>query len=224
MSLMIVPGNHEDWGRLTMLWANPKRHAPDGSLLPVELTDHITVLPRGWRWEMGGRTFVALGGAASLDRDTRIKGKDWWPEEQITDDDVARTIAGGHADVMVTHDAPSPPWCTPQVAAIVATNPMGWPDDALSYARMGSEKVTEAVLGVAPRLLVHGHFHVADETRVRLPAAAHDTTIWSLHMQRHEGNVRLLDLQTLAAPEVAAHCQGNDVTQADLDPGGRTSG
>lgn len=201
ISLLVVPGNHEDWGRLTTLWAGPKRRGPHGAALPLYLTDHIAILPRGWRWEMGGRTFVALGGAPSLDRAWRTEGRDWWPQEQIAPDDVARTVAGGYADVMVTHDAPGPPWCTPQVASILATNPMGWPDTSLAYASIGRERVTEAFLGVKPRLVVHGHYHCSGETTVRLPGTDHDTTIWSLHAQGHEGNVRLLDLHTLKAPE-----------------------
>jgi hypothetical protein len=57
--------------------------------------------------------------------------------------------------------------------------------------------VARAVLGVRPLVLVHGHFHVAGQTVVRLPRAAHETTIWSLPANRDPGNVRLLDLDTL---------------------------
>ena len=61
----------------------------------------------------------------------------------------------------------------------------------------GIDKVTRAVLGVRPRLLAHGHFHVPGEAEVRLPGADHDTTIWSLAARRDPGNVRVLDLDTL---------------------------
>jgi hypothetical protein len=53
------------------------------------------------------------------------------------------------------------------------------------------------VVGVRPLLLAHGHFHVAGQAAVRLPDAAHDTTIWSLAANQDAGNVRLLDLDTL---------------------------
>ena len=107
------------------------------------------------------------------------------------------TIAGGSADVMLTHDSPAAPYCTAPVAEIMATNPMGWSDDVLAYADDGIDKVTRAVLGVRPRLLVHGHFHVAGEAEVSLPGADHCTTIWSLAARRDPGNVRVLDLDTL---------------------------
>jgi hypothetical protein len=70
----VVAGNHEDWGRLTQLWSNPKNRAEDGTQLPLRLTDTVTFLPRGHRWEIGDRTFVALGGAPSLDCANRLPG------------------------------------------------------------------------------------------------------------------------------------------------------
>lgn len=193
--VLVCPGNHEDWGRLTQLWASPRRQSDDGRHLPLELSDHVTVLPRGHRWSMGGRSFVALGGAPSVDFGTRTPGVDWWAEEMLEPADVADTIDGGYADVMITHDAPVP--ATPPVATILATNPLGWSDLALSYAAVGRARVTEAFLGVCPRLLVHGHHHVAGETTVRLPGADYDTTIWSLAADDSAGNLRLLDLDTL---------------------------
>jgi hypothetical protein len=199
--LLVVPGNHEDWGRLTALWSSQKNRDETGALLPLRLRDHILLLPRGYRWAMGGRTFVSLGGAPSIDFESRTPGRDWWPDgEMMSRDDVELTIAGGPADVMITHDSPGPPWCVPKIEAMIRTNPMGWPKRALDYARIGTERVTEAFLGVAPRLLVHGHFHAPDETMVRLPGADHDTRIWSLGMNRQEGNIRLLDLDSLTEP------------------------
>ena len=65
------------------------------------------------------------------------------------------------------------------------------------------------VVGVKPLVLVHGHFHVAGETAVRLPGSAHETTIWSLAANQDPGNIRLLDLDTLTDP-----------VQKDSPPGG----
>lgn len=198
IELLCITGNHENWAVLDALWAQPRWQDDDGSLRPIEVSEHVRILPRGFRWEMGGRSFVALGSAPSVNRDLLTEGVDWWPSEVLREEHVRATIAGGHAEVMLTHDSPGRPWCTPPVARVMADNPLGWPDDVLAYAEDGIEKLTRAVVGVRPRLLAHGHFHVAGETDVRLPGADHDTTIWSLAARQDPGNVRVLDLDTLA--------------------------
>jgi len=202
--LLCITGNHENWARLDQLWAEPRWQHEDGSLKPLAVSEHVTMLPRGHRWEMGGRSFVALGGAPSVNRDLLTEGVDWWPSEVIREQHVEATIAGGHADVMLTHDSPGPPFCTPPVGDIIAGNPLDWPDSILAYAEEGIDKVTRAVLGVQPLILVHGHFHVAGQAVVRLPGSAHDTTIWSLAANQDPGNVRLLDLDTLTDAYLAS--------------------
>lgn len=202
--LTCIPGNHENWDLLDARWAGPDGRDADSTLLPLALSPHVTMLPRGHRWELGGRTFLALGSAPSINRHLLTEGVDWWPSEALLDEHVDDAIAGGHADVMLTHDSPASPWCVPAVESIlrrnVRDNPMGWPASSLAYADEGIARTTRAVLGVRPHLLVHGHFHVADEDRVRLPGAAYDTTVWSLAARGDAGTVRLLDLDTLTEP------------------------
>lgn len=129
------------------------------------------------------------------------KGVDWWPSEVLLDEHVDAVIAGGHAEVMLTHDSPTSPYCTPVVDEILrrnaSDNPMEWPESSLAYADDGLSKVTRAVLGVRPLFLAHGHFHVAGEGVVQLPQAASATTIWSLGARHEEGTVRVLDLDSL---------------------------
>jgi hypothetical protein len=200
LRLLGITGNHENWDRLDQLWAEPRWRYENGNPKPIDVSDHVTLLPRGHRWDMGGRSFVALGGAPSVNRHLLTEGVDWWPSEVITDQHVEATIAGGHAEVMLTHDSPGPPYCTEPVAETIARNPWGWPDSSLAYAADGLEKIERAVVGVRPRLLVHGHFHLSGEAVVRLPNVDHDTTIWSLAANQDAGNVRLLDLDTLTDP------------------------
>lgn len=197
LRLLCINGNHENWARLDRLWAEPAWQNEDGSLKPIHVSDHVTLLPRGHRWEMGGRSFVALGGAPSINRHLLTEGVDWWPTEVIEDEHVEATVSGGYADVMLTHDRPGPPYCTDPVADTIQNNPLEWPESSLAYAQDGIDKVTRAVLGVKPLLLAHGHFHVAGDAVVRLPGAATNTTIWSLASRHDPGTVRLLDLNTL---------------------------
>jgi len=200
LRLLCINGNHENWARLDQLWAEPRWQHADGRPKPIELSDHVTLLPRGHRWELSGRSFVALGGAPSVNRLQLTEGIDWWPSEVIGEEHVEATLAAGPAEVMLTHDSPGVPYCTEPVANLIVNNPNGWPDSILSYAADGIDKVTRAVLGVRPMLLAHGHFHVAGQAVVRLPGADQDTTVWSLAANQDPGNVRLLDLDTLAEP------------------------
>ncbi len=146
LRLLCINGNHENWARLDQLWTEPRWRHDDGSLKPIEASDHVTILPRGYRWQLGGRSFVALGGAPSLNRHLLTEGVDWWPTEVIEDQHYTATVAGGHADVMLTHDSPGPPYCTGPVADVIENNPWDWPDRLLAYAETGIERVTRAVL------------------------------------------------------------------------------
>lgn len=198
VELLVTPGNHEDWGRLSLLWASPTRRDPvTGAPLPVQLTDHIQVLPRGHRFTIEATSFLSFGGAASVDRHLRTEGVDWWPEEMPSDADADYAIAGGTVDVLVTHDSPEPEWCVRAVRDTLAHNPHGWPRDSLTWAAVSRARVNRVFEAVRPRLLVHGHHHVTGEERVQLPGSDHTTRVVSLAADGDNGNVWRLDLDAL---------------------------
>jgi len=99
--LWFVDGNHEDFDRLGQLDEKP---GPDGR---VPVVPRIMHLPRGHRWSWHGLTWLACGGAVSVDRAIRTEGVDWWPQEEITTEQEVAISGSGHADVMVCHDCPS---------------------------------------------------------------------------------------------------------------------
>ena len=119
-SCWFVDGNHEDFGQLAQLAA---AIVPDGR---NEIRPNILHLPRGYRWEWHGLTWLACGGGVSLDEAGRTEGIDWWPQEEITSGQEAAIIAGGHADVMVCHDCPVRRCsCLPAAAVLVGTGRPG---------------------------------------------------------------------------------------------------
>ena len=96
VELLVTPGNHEDWARLTAQWANPKRRDPEsGARLPLQLAEHIQILPRGHRFTIGRTNFLSFGGAASVDRHLRTEGVDWWPEEMPSEAAISRRSGQG---------------------------------------------------------------------------------------------------------------------------------
>ncbi len=146
LQLLCINGNHENWSRLDQLWADPHWQDVDGSLKPIEVSQHVALLPRGHRWDLGGRSFVALGGAPSINRHLLTEGIDWWPSEVIREEHVESTIAGGHAEIMLTHDSPARPYCTEPVAE-------GLTSSTASPPRPGSSPaVVAAFRATAPEL------------------------------------------------------------------------
>jgi len=91
-------------------------------------------------------TVGALGGAASIDKNSRIEGQSWWPEEEILDSEIVT----GQVDILLTHDAPERPRNLSDIQL-----PMN-----IVYRCQGSiSKVQECVRRSNPRILYHGHYH-----------------------------------------------------------------
>lgn len=177
-TIYITPGNHEDYTFIRSM-----EPGPDGW---CTLRPNIRVAPRGLRWEWDNRSFVSLGGAASVDRSWRLMrmgvpspsvlttrpdeiievtkfpihgAQMWWPEELISLDDVQAVIDGGYADVMVAHDAPY----YSALDAYIAGNPFGFKQVDLDYADEARYRMHMAAHGVMPKLFLHGHYHFATD-------------------------------------------------------------
>jgi len=182
--ILVTPGNHDDWDRLTRRFASRPGEA-------IRLTEVVWVLPRGFRFTLAGRTFMSFGGAASLDYAYRRARGTWWPAEMPTVEDVAAAIAGGPVEVLITHEAID--GGTARGEAVLRSNPMGWDEAALEYSRKSRRLITALWAGVEPDLLFHGHLHAAD--RVQLPSGQR---IVSLGSDRQRKNIGVLDLAGLA--------------------------
>lgn len=142
--LLIVDGNHEDHR-----WLAEQPVDADGVR---RLTEHIWHLPRGLRWSWLGVSFLALGGAHSIDSDVRVEGADWFPEERLSPVDVEAALVGGHVDVMITHDAPD-------MIDIPISQQMFIPPEQLEIAQCDRRVLGHVVDAVTPYRLYHGHFH-----------------------------------------------------------------
>ena len=183
--LFFVDGNHEDHTLLRKFAAT----SPVGA--PVQVTTRIWWLPRGFRWTWWGNSWLALGGAVSVDRVFRTAGVDWWPEEEISDADVAAAAYGGPVDVMVCHDRPS---CAPLA---LARPPTSWRQCDLRRSDLHRQRLQAVVDHVKPRLLVHGHYHCDDDTVVPVPWG--ELRVTGIGMDGGpRPNVRVLNTRSLA--------------------------
>lgn len=166
ITLDIVPGNHEDWSWIDSITQGVRDQK-------FELKPNVFILPRGYRWTEGSSSFVALGGAPSVDRSWRLEDQkgvidsryhSWFPTEIITPEDVDYVRAGGYADVMVTHDAPLN---ITQIEERIKHNPLGFSSIDLDYAAQGRKLMDQAFHGVNPLVLFHGHYHFKVDEMIR---------------------------------------------------------
>lgn len=185
--LWVTPGNHDDWGQLEKSFGRGEM---------ARASEWVTFLPRGYRFTIGDRTAVSFGGAASHDRAWRLSQRSkhpiWWRQEVATEAEVAATVAGGAADLLITHDVPST--VLPAVAAVIGNRRrQDAPEDA-DYVVASTRQIDTVRAAVRPSLHVHGHTHVYDIGLVDTDHGPVRTL--ALADERRHGNIALLDADT----------------------------
>lgn len=169
-----VPGNHENYDRLENYEAYADEHGtrtPEGF---VPLRDNIFYVGKTNVWTWDGVLFAAAGGAYSIDKAWRTPGVSWWPQETLTPGEVVRlhalmSIAGRHADVLLTHDS--------------STSLPEWPgflkDDPDSQAH---REIMDQVWDITrPTWWFHGHYHRYLQYR------HHDTYVTGVNCNPYDG-------------------------------------
>lgn len=104
---LFVDGNHENFQRLNSYqvaqWNGGKIH---------EIRESIYHLMRGQVFNLHGKKFFTMGGAASHDIEWRTEGVSWWREEipSFCEREEALANLAAHnwnVDYVITHDAPT---------------------------------------------------------------------------------------------------------------------
>jgi len=146
-----LDGNHENYDLMELDGLLPKDDgASDDWLWPVGYLPNLAYMHRGSRFILGETSFMAMGGAYSVDKAYRTPHQSWWEQEELTAADVER--AGTTAvDFLLTHDAPA--------HQLVPGDHAQWKSqDAAADANR--EKLLEVVERVRPEILIHGHYHI----------------------------------------------------------------
>lgn len=139
--LYAIEGNHEDFNYINEFPLNE-----DGFGV---VRSRIFYIPRGKSWVWGGKRLLGLGGAHSIDYALRTEGVDWFPEEDITDEDVSRALENPPIDYIFTHESPvsvPSPFQIDDIRTIVAT-------------QENREAIRTVVKELSPKVLFHGHHH-----------------------------------------------------------------
>ena len=160
IQLYWVDGNHEDhsfWNTFNVPGAEP---------VPLSSYSSICHLPRGYRWEWWGDTWMALGGAYSVDRSFGTEGETWWHGETLDAEQVEYACRPGKVDIIVAHDAPAyvkVPGIVPGKAVWLnmGGKPRQVPGYALDEAQSHRDLLQMIVNKVKPVELYHGHYHKA---------------------------------------------------------------
>lgn len=102
---LFVDGNHERFDYWDERPCEPWR---GGRVQRLRPGSSILRLMRGEVFEIDGSTYFTMGGATSVDREWRIEGVSWWPQELPDEGDFARADAalaarGWQADYVITH-------------------------------------------------------------------------------------------------------------------------
>lgn len=162
VDVWFIDGNHENFYDLS---AHVSKARPLGAdpRSPVELAPGFVYLPRGSRIRVAGQRVLCVGGATSVDRTLRTPGIDWFIEERLSDADIDAAIAGGPADILLSHDAPAG-WTIPGLPML----PASWLAE-LPAAHEHRRRLAEVFEAVLPSIVVHGHYHVAYAAEIERP-------------------------------------------------------
>lgn len=191
MLMFITLGNHEDYSQTNK--AVQVQDAPKGFRHLPHLP-HIIILDRGVRFTLARRSFMSIGGANSIDFQARVLGKSLWNDEQISDEDVEAARAGGHVEVMISHDTATGMMDAPDSVS-------DWSDEGLAYAQKSSDQLRRVMDEVQPVVNVFGHYHtyINEPKTLRVPFVG-DYTVQAvcLEKEKKEMNVAVMSLSDLS--------------------------
>ncbi len=103
VTVLFVDGNHENFDLINSypveIWNGGKVH---------KIKPDIIHLMRGQVFEIEGKTIFTFGGATSIDKDYRVEGESWWPQELPTYEELDEGVAnlkryGNQVDYIITH-------------------------------------------------------------------------------------------------------------------------
>ncbi len=102
---VFVDGNHENHKLLSELKTVKKFGSDVG-----KVNDSIFHLRRGRVYKINGEKILTIGGAESIDKEWRVEGVSWWPEELISrkeEDQILDLLAHDTKfDYVITHTVP----------------------------------------------------------------------------------------------------------------------
>lgn len=106
-SICFCSGNHENFDKLSRYqiseWNGGRVHF---------IRPNVIHLMRGELYNISGKTLFAFGGGYSIDKERRIPGVSWWPQEMPSEEEYRNGSehlkqCGYKVDYIITHSAPA---------------------------------------------------------------------------------------------------------------------
>lgn len=157
ITLYFIDGNHENFHSLY------KDYPLDTETGLRPLRKRIIHIPRGYLFTWNDLRILALGGAYSIDRNYRKENVSWWAEEEVTQEDISKSLKalnGETVDILLMHDSPAavPNHITDNVGAQhMAGIQFGF--NHLYNTGLHRESLDEVYFVAQPAILIHGHYH-----------------------------------------------------------------
>lgn len=185
--ILFVGGNHENYD-LIESWEKLNPRSTNGH---VYVRSNILYIPRGCVWKWGGKRFLGLGGAVSVDKSMRVPGESWWWQEAITNEQMytaVQNVAGREIDYMFTHD------CSDRTIWKDRIKP---DEDSLANRK----KIDWVLDRVKPKMQFHGHMHTWYDWKIDYSKPFSDeegpyTQVYGLNMEGDRNAAGILDMDT----------------------------
>ncbi len=165
LSVFAIGGNHENWDHWN--WIVDNFPTSKGFAM---VRRRVLLAPKTHTWKWANKKFVSAGGAVSVDKEYRLareRGGDWydrqygvwidggrgsgektlwWPNEQLTDEDLWDIRAMGQADYLITHDCSN-------------HTPFGQRLKPDMDSQIHRQRIDKVIASVKPKFHWHGHMH-----------------------------------------------------------------
>lgn len=145
IKIYALPGNHEDHDQWEW-WLNS--NIPKDNQGFTYIRSNVLISPKVHNWKWDHKRFFIAGGAVSIDKQRRIKGKDWWSNEVLSDSEFAsiQKYQGPAIDYLFTHDCSD-------------FTPWGFHLDPDPASQAHRQRIDQVIRTVRPRMQFHGHMH-----------------------------------------------------------------
>lgn len=149
IKIYALGGNHENWP----LWNQYIENATAFNSGFAYVRSNVLIAPKVHNFKWDNKRFFIAGGAVSIDRQQRVPGHSWWPEEILTDDELASVLKVNPEvewDYLFTHDA---------------SDHTRWgyhliPDPE---SQLNRQRIDKVIAHLKPRMQFHGHMHARYE-------------------------------------------------------------